>query len=85
MTPAQSRAARGLLDITQTALATAAKVSLSTIVDFEHERREVSADLLTRLKLALEGAGVIFIAEDDEGPGVRLAKSRPKAKRKRSR
>lgn len=58
--------------MTQTALATAAGLGLSTVVDFERSRRHVSQDAIVSMKLALEAAGVIFIPSNGEGPGVRL-------------
>jgi transcriptional regulator with XRE-family HTH domain len=78
MTPAQCRAARALLGITQTKLARLAELGLSTIVDFERDRRQISADAAIGIRMALELAGVEFITEDGGGPGVRLKKSRPK-------
>jgi transcriptional regulator with XRE-family HTH domain len=78
MTPAQSRAARALLDWTQPQLAAAANLGLSTIVDFERSRREVSESGLAAIRAALEAAGVIFVDENGEGPGVRLKKKKPK-------
>lgn len=76
ITAAQSRAARALIAWAREDLASASKVALRTIVDFERgarEPREVTKDALRR---ALESAGVIFVAENGEGPGVRLRKSR---------
>jgi transcriptional regulator with XRE-family HTH domain len=75
MTPAQCRAARALINWTQPRLADAAKLGLSTVVDFERERRKVSPDAETSIQTALEAAGVIFVAENGEGPGVRIRKS----------
>ncbi|MBA85985.1 helix-turn-helix domain-containing protein [Thalassobius sp. S69A] len=72
MTPAQCRAARALIGMTQTELANAAGFGLSTIVDFEKERRIVSTTAQIRMLEALEGAGVEFIAENGGGAGVRL-------------
>jgi transcriptional regulator with XRE-family HTH domain len=72
MTPAQCRGARALLDLTQPELAKAAGLGLSTIVDFERERREVSQDSIVAIQTALERAGVAFIAENGGGAGVRL-------------
>jgi transcriptional regulator with XRE-family HTH domain len=69
---AQVRAARALLGITQTQLAKAAKLGLSTVVDFEKARREVSAEAVQSMKLALEKAGVEFIPENGGGAGARL-------------
>ena len=80
MTPAQCRSARALLDLTQPELARSAKLGLSTIVDFERERRQVSAEAVGAIRTALEGAGVRFIEENGGGPGVRLRKGAAKAK-----
>ena len=74
LTPAQCRAARALLDLTQPRLAEGAGVGLSTIVDFERTRRTVSDEAVTAIRSALEAAGVIFVEENGEGPGVRLRK-----------
>lgn len=74
MTPAQCRAARALIQLTQTVLADASGVSLSTVVDFEKERRQVAAPSIAAIRAALEAAGVIFVDENGEGPGVRLRK-----------
>lgn len=59
----------------QTALAEAARLGLSTVVDFEKERRVVSDQAIASIQTALETAGVIFVAENGEGPGVRLRKA----------
>ncbi|MEG6508606.1 helix-turn-helix domain-containing protein [Methyloligella sp. 2.7D] len=70
MTPAQARAARALLDWTQTKLAATAGLGLSTIVDFEKSRREVSREAQAAIRGALEAAGVEFT--NGKGLGVRL-------------
>jgi DNA-binding XRE family transcriptional regulator len=81
MTPAQCRAARGLLGITQSQLAHAAGRGLSTVVDFEKERRLVSLGAVEAIRAALERAGIEFIAENGGGEGLRLRKPRhPKRK-----
>lgn len=72
MTPGQCRAARALLDLTQPKLAEAAGLGLSTVVDFERTRRAVSPDAIQAIRAALEAAGVIFVEENGDGPGVRL-------------
>lgn len=72
MTPAQCRAARALINWTQPALAEAAGFGLSTVVDYEKERRVVSERAIARMAEALELAGVEFIAENGGGAGVRL-------------
>ena len=74
ITPGQCRAARALLDITQPALAEMAGLGLSTVVDFEKSRRDVSRDAVHALQKALEKAGVQFISRNGAGPGVRLRK-----------
>ncbi len=74
MTPAQCRAARALLDMTQPGLASAAGLSVSTVVDFERGRRIVSAEAIADMRAALEVGGVIFVDENGEGPGVRMRK-----------
>ena len=74
MTPAQSRAARALIGLTQPALAELAAIGLSTVVDFERERRVVAPQTVDTIRAALESAGVEFIAENGGGAGVRLKK-----------
>lgn len=74
MSPSQCRAARALLDMTQPQLASSANVGLSTVVDFERERRAVSEDAVSKMQDALELAGMVFIPEDGGGAGVRLSR-----------
>jgi DNA-binding XRE family transcriptional regulator len=75
----QVKAARALLAWSQDQLASAAGISAPTIKRLEAQdgplagRRETQ----TRIKAALEAAGVEFIDENGGGPGVRL-KKRPK-------
>jgi DNA-binding transcriptional regulator YiaG len=78
ITPAQSRAARALLEITQSELADAANLGLSTVVDFEKKRRQVSALAIQAIRDALAASGVEFIDENGGGPGVRLRKRQRK-------
>ena len=73
--PAQIRAARSLLGISQNQLSEMADVGISTIKRIELAP-EVSGSARTLLKLeeALERGGVEFIpAEGRKGPGVRLS------------
>jgi transcriptional regulator with XRE-family HTH domain len=60
----------------QNQLSEAAKVSRQTVVDFERGARTPYPNNLTALRTALEAAGVIFVDENGEGPGVRLRKER---------
>jgi transcriptional regulator with XRE-family HTH domain len=68
MTPLQCRAGRAVLDWTQPQLASAAKVSLSTVIDYERSRRVVSRKAERAIRLALENAGVVFL----NGDGVKM-------------
>jgi hypothetical protein len=72
ITSGQCRAARGLIEMTQTELAALANLGLSTIVDFEKARRDVSREAKESIRKALEKAGVQFIEKNGGGPGVRL-------------
>jgi transcriptional regulator with XRE-family HTH domain len=56
-------------------LANAAEVAIGTVVDFERGARRPYKRTLADIRRALEQAGIIFIDENDEGPGVRLRKS----------
>ena len=78
MTPEQCRAARALLDWSQEDLAERSRVAARTVRYFEKDMREPIPANLAALQSALERAGVVFIAEDGGGPGVRLKR---KAKR----
>ncbi|OQM77576.1 helix-turn-helix domain-containing protein [Manganibacter manganicus] len=72
ITAEQSRAARGLLDWSQMRLGVASHLSESTIRDFEKGRRIPSVNNLAAIRVALESAGVLFIDQNGNGPGVRL-------------
>jgi len=76
MTPAQCRAARGLLDWTQVKLAEAAGVGLTTVTSFERSWRCNYPDTIQAMKRALEAAGVEFIEENGSGVGVRIKKGK---------
>lgn len=76
MTSAQCRAARALLDWSQQQLAEASKVGNATIRNFEGGKSGPQSSTLQVLRAALESAGVIFVDENGEGPGVRLRKDR---------
>jgi DNA-binding XRE family transcriptional regulator len=68
--PSQCRAARALLAMNQTTLATKAGISLRTVIGFEAGGRRSNAATQQALRQALEGEGIIFI--DGDGPGARL-------------
>lgn len=81
MTPSQSRAARALLDWSQSELATRANLSVSTVADFEKGRREPSQTAKTAMFLAIHEAGVELIDDGHSvgvgGEGVRFAHPGP--------
>lgn len=73
----QMRAARALIRWDQKTLATKAGVSVETIKRLEKmdgTLLAVTGTTLTAIRTALEAAGVIFIASNGDGPGVRLRK-----------
>jgi len=74
ITPAQSRAARALLDWNQPQLAEASKTGVSTVRDFETGKRSPMTNNLAAIRTALEAAGVQFldVGDDPQGPGVAL-------------
>ena len=76
MTPEQCRAARALLNWSQSRLSEEAKVGRATLAEFETGNRLPYARTIDDIRAALESAGVIFVEEDGEGPGVRLKKDR---------
>lgn len=75
-TSEQIRAARALLRWEQKDLAYASRVSLPSIKRLEATPGHLAAQARTieALRAAIETAGVIFVEENGEGPGVRLRK-----------
>ncbi len=55
-------------------LAHASRVAERTLIDFERGARNPYDRTLVDIRRALEEAGIIFIDENDGGPGVRLRK-----------
>ena len=75
----QLRAARGLLGLSQADLAKSAGLSIPTIKRAEGEGQiKISDEARAAIQHALEKAGVIFVEENGEGPGVRLRKAKRK-------
>ena len=86
---AQIRAARALLDLSQSDLSDLASVSATTIKRIEGVTQiRGAAETVWKIQTALEAAGIEFIpSEGGKGPGVRLKEqARPAQKlgRKRS-
>jgi transcriptional regulator with XRE-family HTH domain len=74
---AQVRAGRALAGMTIDQLADVAGVGVMTVRRAEASEGPVSVTFpnAQAIRTALEAAGVIFIEENGEGPGVRLRKS----------
>ena len=72
ITPATCRAARALIDWTQSQLAQASNLGTTTIKDYEAGRRMPSINNLAAIERALEAAGVQFISKNGGGAGVRF-------------
>jgi ribosome-binding protein aMBF1 (putative translation factor) len=72
LTPEQCRAARGWLDWSQEDLAKKAKVSLSTIRDFEKGRRTPIANSLDAIQRALEAKGIRLV-DNGDGKAIGIA------------
>jgi transcriptional regulator with XRE-family HTH domain len=72
MKPASCRAARGLVNFSQTQLARDARVGLSTVKSFESGKSAPIYSTVAAMQAALEAAGVEFIPENGGGAGARL-------------
>ncbi len=75
ITPAQSRAARGLISWSREKLAEVGGVPVRTVADFELGNTSPRGTTVAAIRAALEAAGVEFIAENGGGPGVRLRRA----------
>jgi len=77
LTGAQMRAARALIKMRQVDLAKAADLSEETIKRLEKDSGPVqsTANNAAAIQKALEAAGVVFLPENGNGPGVALRKS----------
>lgn len=77
ITPGQLRAARALLKLTAENVADAARIGVASVRRAESNDGDglgVTPVVEAAIRMALESAGVIFIDENGDGPGVRLAK-----------
>ncbi len=70
ISPAQIRAARGLLRWTQATLAHRAAISIVTLNMIENEAVRPRGNTLSAIQAALESAGVKFIRQDGRCVGV---------------
>jgi len=74
LTPLQMKAARELLGWSQMDVANRVGLSEWVIGFYERRERLIRARYLRRVSSIFEAAGVIFVEENAEGPGVRLRK-----------
>ena len=73
LSAAQCRAARGLLNWSQSKLCKMSKVGIRTLGDFERELRTPNHYLLSDIRSALELAGIEFFCWEGGAAGVRSA------------
>jgi transcriptional regulator with XRE-family HTH domain len=71
MNSQQSRAARGLLKWSQRQLADESGVGLSTVAEFENDKRDPWPENLAAIRTAFEKAGITF-EDDGKYVGVKL-------------
>lgn len=75
MTGNQLKAARALIGWSQAQVAEAAALSVPTVKRAEGQAAlSASADAVAAIRAALEAAGVVFLPENGNGPGVALRK-----------
>jgi transcriptional regulator with XRE-family HTH domain len=74
LTGSQARMARAALKMSVRDLAAAAKVSPNTVTRIEADL-PANSSTLAAVRTALESAGVVFVDENGQGPGVRLRKA----------
>jgi ribosome-binding protein aMBF1 (putative translation factor) len=80
MSPEQSRAARGWLGWSQDDLAKRARVSLSTVRDFEKGRHTPIGATLDAMRRAVETAGVRLVFAADGSPeGIAISRGKADA------
>ena len=74
MTPVQLKMARAALSLGIRDTAKLARVSHDTITRIETGDETLKESTVDKVRAALEAAGVVFVADNGEGPGVRLRK-----------
>ena len=76
MTSAQMRAGRALVNWTVRELSERSAVHRNTISNIETGKSGGDRATIAAIQRVLENAGVIFVEENGEGPGVRLRKGK---------
>jgi len=79
ITSAQIRAARGMLNWSRKDLAQSSGVSFASMMRLESFDGVPASNFKTleAIKNTFENAGIQFVGSPDDGPGVRLFKTRP--------
>lgn len=72
LSAAQCRAARAMIEWSAERLSQASATDLQTIRNFEARFHRPDEKTLRRLRITLEAAGVMFVAENGRGAGVRF-------------
>lgn len=72
ISPDQLRAARGLLNWSRDRLCQESGVTVRTIARLEAGQVAPHDSTMTKIRTALEGAGVRFVPANDDGVGVRF-------------
>ena len=75
ITPAQSKAARGLLGWSARDLASRATVPPAIVNYFEGNRSLISAEAIAAIRFAFEDADIKFFVDSGYNPAVRLNKT----------
>ena len=70
----QVRAARGLLEWSRSDLVRASGVSMSALLRLESAQADTSTSTVSKVIVALEAAGIVFVNDSQTGTGV-LVKS----------
>lgn len=81
ITGAQCRAGRALAELSREMLARLSQVDAAAIEKFERKLGKPDGAEVARLRGALETAGIVFIAENGGGAGVRLKFTASEARR----
>lgn len=84
ITADQCLGARAMLHLKREDLSRLAQVAVATLADFEVGRRQPHPRTLDAIRGALEFAGIRFLDDDPEGPGLRLVLARVAELRQKS-
>lgn len=80
ITSSQIKAARAMTGFTVRVLAEKSQIAFSTLVRLESANDEIppsNVETLKKLIKTFEALGIEFVGTPDDGPGVRLFKTKP--------